>query len=351
MMEAAKEMVADNPKSFFGLYWMNLLTPSLNDNSPAALDTGAKAGNGLLAIVEETFSPAKKPQNVNDDAWAKEKSNTVGLGNRTLGWVAMQKGNNDEAEKFFVESLKSNGADAQVSLWTGTAIARQKKLEKQGVALYHFARAGNYDGPGALPQQARDAVKASFEKNYVNFRGGKDGMDQVVSAAKTTALPPADFKLKSKDEMLMEQEESLKKTNPNLALWVGIKNQLTGANGAQYFDSSLKNAAIPGGADVGGTKIEKIKAKAVSCNPAAKPKEVIVGISSPDMSEVTLRFENPVGCPAKGTDIEFSGVPIEFVADPFNLVFSVEPEDVIGVPKGAAAPKAGAPKKAAPKKK
>lgn len=159
---------------------------------------------------------------------------------------------------------------------------------------------------------------------------------------------PVDVKLESKDEILLEDEEELKKTNPNLALWISIKRQLSAENGAAYFGSDLKDAHIPGGAEVGGTKIEKFKAKLVSCDAPKKAKKLIVGISSPDMSEITLALETPIAvCPDKGTDIEFVGSPSEFTADPFNLTFAVENKDVVRLPPRVAAKKGVAPAKKA----
>jgi tetratricopeptide (TPR) repeat protein len=351
MLESAKDLVSGDPKNFFGLYWINLLTVSLNDTSPAALEAGEKAATGLLGIMDQTFDPSKRQASVSEDAWKKERAVTESIAHKTLGWVAMQRQKYEDAEKEFVTTLTKNPNDAQASLWAGTVIARQRKLEKQGAALFHFARAGNFDGAGALPQQARDAVRASFEKNYVNFHGDKGGLEEVVAAAKANALPPEGLKIESKDEILLKQEEELKKTNPTLALWISIKRELSGANGPAYFDGSLKNSQIPGGVEVGGQKIEKLKGKVVSTKPASKPKEIVVGVSSPDMSEVTLRFETPltVASVPVGTELEFSGVPVEYTADPFNLVFEVEPKDVAGLPKAAAPAKKAAPKKAGKK--
>jgi tetratricopeptide (TPR) repeat protein len=346
MYDTAKDITAENPKNFLGLYWLNLLTVSMNDKSEPALAAGEKAGKDFLAIMDDTFSPTNKKAEVSEDAWKKERATTESLAYRTLGWVAMQRNQNEEAEKNFVEVLKRNPADTQVSLFTGTVIARQRKLEKQSAALYHFARAGAYDGQGALPQQLRDQMKGTFEKNYVNFHGDKEGMDKVMEAAKASALPPDDFKILSKDEILIGKEEELKKSNPVLALWVGIKRQLQDANGAQYFDGTLKNAAIPGGVDVGGTKVEKLKGTLISHKPAVNPKELVVGISSPEMSEVTIRLETPLrGKAPAGTPLEFAGAPVEFTPDPFNLVFEVENKDLTGWPAQAAAPKPGGAKK------
>lgn len=352
MLDTAKEQVAANPKSFTGLYYINLLTLSMNDTSPGALSQGEQAANSFLGIMDDFFSPARKPAAVTDDQWKKERSNHEAIAYKTLGWVAMHRNQYEVAHKNFVEALKRNPAEVQCAVWAGTVNARTKKIERQGIALYFFAYSAAYDGPGALPQQSRDTMKASFEKNYINFHGDNSGMAEMVAAAKANPVPPEDLRLESKDEILIKSEEQLKQTNPNLALWISIKRRLAAENGGAYFEESLKNFAIPGGAEVGGTKIDKFKAKVVSCDAPKKAKKIVVGISSPDMSEITLALETAIPvCPDKGTDIEFGGAPSEFSADPFNLTFAVENSDVVGLPGPPAAVRKGAPaRKGAPKK-
>jgi tetratricopeptide (TPR) repeat protein len=355
MMETAREQVAADPKSFTGLYYMNLLTLSMNDTSEEALDQGEKAAKSFLGIMDDFFSPARKPATATDEQWKQERAKSEAIAYKALGWIAMNRKQYEDAHKHFVEALTRNPAEVQCAVWAGTSNVRTKKLERQGIALFFFARAAVYDGPGALPQQQRDQMKASFEKNYVNFHGDNTGMAEMVAAAKASAVPPADLKLESKDEILAKQEEELKKTNPNLALWISIKRQLSTETGAAYFASDLKDHRLPGGAEVGGTKIEKFKAKVVSCDTPKKSKKIIVGISSPDMSEITLALETPIAvCPDKGADIEFVGSPTEYTADPFNLTFTVENKDVVGLPAAPVAAKKAGPaapaKKAAPKK-
>lgn len=353
MLDTAKEQVSADPKSFTGLYYMNLLTLSMNDISEGALELGEKSAKSFLGIMDDFFSPARKPAAVSEEQWKKERLNSEAIAYKTLGWVAMSRKQYEEASQFFVQALTRNPAEGQCAVWAGTCNARTRKLSRQGIALFFFARAAVYDGPGALTPQVREQLKTSFEKNYVNFHGDNSGMAEMVAAAKASAVPPADLKLESKDELLAKQEEELKKTNPNLALWVGIKRQLSADNGPAYFESDLKNTHIPGGAEVGGTKIEKFKAKVVSCDAPKKAKKIIVGISSADMSEITLALDTAIPvCPDKGTDIEFVGTPSEFTADPFNLTFTVETASLVGLPEPPKPVRRAAPpaKKAAPKK-
>ncbi|WP_321470348.1 hypothetical protein [uncultured Paludibaculum sp.] len=354
MLETSKTWLASNPKAVQALVWIDLLTISMNDTSPAALDAGEKAAQSMLGLMDDTFSPARKPQQMTEDQWKQQRTGTESVAYRTLGWVALQRQQYEEADKNFMEALKRNPGDAQASAWAGTANLRTKKLERQGIALFHFCRAAVYEGQGAFPAQSRDQLRKSFENNYKNFHGDTTGMDDVIAKAKASPIPPDGFKLLSKDEILIAQEEELKKTNPALALWISIKRSLSGENGAAYFDSTLKNAAIPGGVEVGGTKVDKFKGKVVSCDAPKKAKKVVVGISSAEMSEVSLVFENPLAvCPDPGIELEFSGAAAAFTAEPFNLSLDVEPKDVSGLPTPPppSARKGVPAKKAAPKKK
>lgn len=351
MLNAAKELINLDPKNIQGLYWANLLTISLQDKSPEALAAGDQFAKGLLDAAPAFFDISKKPAQITEDAWKKERSNMDKFAHRTLGWVAMQRKQNEDAEKEFTTVLTLDPNDAEVSSWLGTAVALQRKLEKQSAALYEFARAAYHEGQGALPDAGRKALQAYLEKTYINFHGDKTGLDALIDAAKKDALPPAGFHIESKDEVLAKQEEDLKKTNPQLALWVKIKGELNGPNGQQYFESSLKGAAVPPPEGIEGVK--KFKGWVVSTTPEKKPTMVILGISGKEMSEVTLKFEKPLAAiPEKGTEIEFSGAPSAFDADSKMLTFDVEPDEVSGLPKPAPAKKAVAPvKRAAPAKK
>lgn len=342
MMDTAKAWVAFNPKALMGWYWINLLTVSMNDTSAPALEQGEKAAKTLLELCQEYFVPGKKPQQVTDEQWQQQKATTEYVAYRTLGWVMMERQQYLDADKYFIEALKRNPNDAQVSAWAGRANVRTRQLERQGIALFHFARAAVHSGPGAFPENARQQLMASFEKNYINFHGSKEGIEEVLKLARSTAIPPEGFRIESQDEIMAKQEEELKKTNPVLALWVGIKRELTGPNGPTYFENSLKDAHIPGpeGIQVGDTKVTRLKGTVVSVDPPKRPKKIVLGLSSPNMSEVTLVFENPLTvAPEPGTELEFAGVVTEYSLDPFNVTFEVEPKDVVGLP---------APKKAAP---
>ena len=142
-------------------------------------------------------------------------------------------------------------------------------------------------------------------------------------------MPPAGFRIKTRQEIDAENQAKFAADNPQLALWKGVKDALVGANGDQYFEGTLKGSAVP-----------KLKGKLISMKPALRPKELVLAIDTPNTPEVVLKLENPLpGKAEPGTELEFEGVPSAFTKDPFMLTFEVEGKDKIeGWPAQAAPP-------------
>jgi tetratricopeptide (TPR) repeat protein len=347
-LATAKQIVAADPKNIQGLYYVTIFT--LNNQTPEQLDAGQKAAQGLLANLDEVFAAGKKPANISDDAWKKERSNFEVLAHTALGWVAMTRKENDAASAAFKKALDLNPVNAQVSLWLGSTLLR--KGETQGEGLYHIARASVLEGQGALDPTARAQMQSYLQKVYAQYHGDSSGLDELRAKAKESVFPPADFKIKRADEVAAEKEEEFRKTNPVLALWMSIKKELTGPNSDAYFASSVKDAHLPGGA----MGVQKFKGKVIEHKPARNPKEIVLGMSDATTAEVTIKLETPflIGKADPGTEIEFEGVVAGFTKDPFMLTMEVEKkEQISGWPAQAPAAKKGAPagKKTAPKKK
>jgi hypothetical protein len=169
----------------------------------------------------------------------------------------------------------------------------------------------------------------------------------MVASAKNNAIPPEGFKIESAGELAIKNKEAFKKSNPMLAMWMEIKEALLAANGAEYFQNSVKGAGLPGGHQ----GVTKFKGRLVAHRPAANPKELVLAISDADTPEVTLTLEEGATMRGKaepGTEIEFEGTATAFTKDPFMLTFEVEKEKLLGWPAPAAA-KPAAKKKATKK--
>lgn len=336
ILEAAKNIIAIDPQNLTALYWMAYLTPSLNNSSPEALDLGDKAGNALLGALNTAFAPDKKPAGTSDDQWKKARTDMEALAHKDLGWVAMIRKNGTAAQDHFSKSLQLNPNAGEVSYWMGQVIVSEKKPETYSNALYHFARAAAYDGPGALPPEGRKQVDDYLMKAYTGFHGDSSGLNELKTQAKTAPLPPAAFHVRSVREIGEEKlkaEEEFNKNNPLLATWKNLKSGLTGD--PNYW-SQAKDAKMP-----------KLKGTVIS----AKPKELVLALSDQTTPEVTLQFENPVKAET-GAVLEFEAVAKDFQKEPFMLTMEAEKEDVTGLSATPAAKKpAAAKRKPAPRKR
>jgi hypothetical protein len=292
---------------------------------PADLDTAERTAKHLLADLDTIYAPANKPANLDDAAWAKAKADMAPYAQRTLGWIEVTRKDNPKAEVELTKALQMDGTQAQVTYWLAGALLAQQQKDpmKQMQSLYHYARAASYDGANSLPAANRTQIMAFFKKAYATYHGSDEGADQLLAMAKTSPLPPADFKIQSKNDILQakaDQDAADAAKDPQMALWRNIKKELTGDNGQAYFDMGLKDAALP-----------KFKGKLISMTPALRPKELVLGIEKPDVGEVTLKFENALaGKMETGADLEFECTGNSFTKEPFMLILNCEKEQLTG---------------------
>jgi hypothetical protein len=334
MWDACEELLAINPKSAPALFFLMSLSTSLNDASK--YDKGEGYTKRFIELLPELYAGKE------GDAQAmKEKKGQEVTARKTLGQIAMAKKDYPKAEALYTDYLKWEPNSGNVSYALGNAILLQKDKSKQIPALWHLARAAYYTGEDALPDASKKQLQAFFEKTYVNYHGSKDEMQDVIDAALKNPFPAPDWTILSQAQILAKKMEKIKEENPQLYLWLQIKEGLSGPGGAEYWTTQLKGAGMP-----------KFKGKVVSSNPPAKPKEIVIGISNPDLSEVKLVLEQPVGKVEPGTEIEFEGaVPSEFTPDPFMVTADIENAKVTGLPKAAGPALRVIPKKAVPAKK
>ncbi len=329
MVETANQMLALNPKDVQALYWICTLATTHANPTEQDFGTAEKAANTLLGVVPETFAADKRPQSTSEADWTKARNDMGALAHKTLGWVAMQRKNNAKAEEHFQQSLELNAAAGEVSYWLGTVVIAQKNPDKSSRAIFHIARAASYDGAGALNPQGRQQVEAYLKKLYTQFHGSSEGLEELRQLVRSQALPPADFKVKSAAEVALEKEEQLKRENPQLALWLSIRRELTGPNGATYWET-MKGALLPGKAVEGVTKLKGVLAEQ---KPAKNPKEIVLTMSDGLAPGVTLVLEEPLrGAAPEGTEVQFEGVATKFTAEPFMVTFEVENDKLEGWP-------------------
>jgi tetratricopeptide (TPR) repeat protein len=323
-IDAAKQILADDPKNFSAMYYIMYFTQSMYQQvqSPDVLDQGEKAATTILTNIDTP------PANVTADQWKQLRPQVELLAHVNMGFIAMQRKNWDAAETEFKKSLDMSPNNGQVDYWMGFVIASEKKTEKVPTALFYFARAASYDGPGAMDPAGRKQALDYVQRQYKIYHGSNDGFDKLIAAAKSAPAPPADYKIEDAGALAAKSDADEKAwaiAHPQEALWKGIKQALTGPDGATYFNSSMKDALLP-----------TLKGRVVSMTPALKPKIIVVamddGANPPGTTgDATLKFEAALaGKVDPGTELTFEGVPESYTASPFMVMFNVEKDKLHG---------------------
>jgi hypothetical protein len=337
------------------LYQMAVNILNIPNASPDQLAAGEKAARALADYANEYFTAANKPAGTSDADWAKTKGDVTNLSKAVLMNLASRPGNdamtkyaadkNPEncraAEAAFTKALEQFPDSAALSYGLGRAQVCLYKIqpEKISAGLYQVARAVALD-PSLGGTADAKAIDKYLTTLYTQYHGADDeGLKHLKDTAKASPLPPSGFKIESEVEIATRKEEEFKKTNPQLALWMGIKKQLADQGGEQYFAGSLKDAQVP-----------KLKGTLVEGKPACRSKELLVAISDPTHPEVALKLDTPLsGKPETGVEIQWEGVPSAFTKEPFLLTMDTEKAKIENL---KSTPCAAAPtKKAAPKKK
>src|SRR5260221_7698576 len=114
--------------------------------------------------------------------------------------------------------------------------------------------------------------------------------------------------------------------DPQRALWMALKRQLTGPDALEYFESSMHQCVLP-----------RLKGALISAliNPGVS--KLTVALADSSTAEVTLVVHNGnvkwKSDPQPGVQIEFEGVASDFTAGPFMLTFDVPIGQIKRVPK------------------
>jgi tetratricopeptide (TPR) repeat protein len=316
MYASAQEILKIDPKNVQGLYYVTSLAMGKTD-APRLAD-GEKAASALITEV----SALKKPDAMAEADWNKQRDGLLVLANKTLGWIAMTRKNNAEAEKYFREVLQLDPQNGQISYWLGAVMLAQRDPDKQIKAFYHFARSSAYTGDGAMTDDGRKEADTYLRKIYTSFHGDDSGLDEIFTMAKSDPFPPSGFTIKSKEQIAVEEDEAFRKSDPKLYMWMNVKKQLTAPNGTEYFDSQVRNTAMP-----------SMRGYLIAQSPAERPDTLVLGISDRGTREVTLKLDTAYRYPAgRGTVLNFQCVPQSFSQSPFNIEFSCEASDVSGWP-------------------
>jgi hypothetical protein len=307
------------------------------------LALGEKAAKQLLEIAPQYFVAANKPAGTSDADWTKAKENIETRGKTALAAIALAPANqalakNDcaTAAALFTKALDQFPDNAAISYNLGRALSCQGKADPSKAAellpkaIYQFVRAAAVDptlgGTVAEPKKIVDYATGV----YTGYHGSDEGLDQLRQQAKASPMPPAGFTIETATAASARKQKEFAEKEPQLALWMNLKGQLSDTNGMQYFEGQLKDADVAG---QGGAKA--LKGVVLEGRPACRSKELLVAIPEPGQTaktpELTLVLDAPLtGKPVPGT-IEWDGVPKKFTKEPFMLTMEVEKAKISGL--------------------
>jgi hypothetical protein len=317
IIQRGNELLKLDPKNFLAAYFISIYGPKVGGTNPppdlqASVDTAAHTVLDNLPV---------KPASTSEADWETAKNKIIAIAHNALAWEAITKKDLATAESEYQASLKADPTQAGISAAYARVLYEDKKIPQ---ALFEYARAGSYDGPGALPDAGKQQALSFFKTEYQNYHGSPDGADQLLAQAKTSALPPDNFTLVSASDVANKQADALNAriaSDPAFKIWYAIKQSLQD-KGDAFFQSDLKDAEIPGGAE----GVKTFNGTVISMDPADHPTSVVIGVEDPTKPDATLQFSQPLPTAALdkikvGQKLDFSGVADSYTKDPYMLIF------------------------------
>ena len=292
----------------------------------------------VIDHADAIFDPSKMPAGQTADGWKALKPQMVEYAQTQLDEIAKAEG--DDA---VIARLKKDPTRVQLNVWLGKKILDDAKNhpEKQSDAIFHYARAAAYTGPGCLPEKDRAGMKAFVDKAYKTFHGSTEGEDKLMATAASQALPDG-FVIKSTVDIAKDNaaaEEAARGADPMGAAWRDLKALLTADGGQAKFDSEIKDSALP-----------KFKGKIISMTPALRPKTIVLAVEKDGVADCTLTLEAALpGKMEAGESLEFEGIAKSFTKEPYKLTLTVAKDKLTGWT-GKNAPARPGPPKTAVKK-
>ena len=309
------------------------------DASGQQLAIAAKAAHLL-----ENYDVA--PEGVSASVWASTRADLRLSARAALLYIAVAPASratkaNDcaGAEAAAMKAIQEFPESVQAAWFLATSEVCLAKAEpaKASFALYELARAASLDPVKGMVDSKwqQTNVIPYLARAYTQFHGDDPkGLKELKELAVQSPLPPAGFLIKSAEEIARAQEEDFEKQHPELALWMKIKNALMASDGEQYFESQLKDSAVP-----------QLKGVLVEATPECRPSQLRVAIRSPkdtqnSRPEVLLKLEKPLtGKPEIGGEIRWTGVPRAFSKEPFLVTMETEPAKIEDVRLSTCQPK------------
>jgi len=336
--DRAKQIRMKKPEHYFSISIAMNCIYTIQPRTDADLNYAIEVADYVQQNEAKVFDAANKPSSYKPDQFANEKPLVLKLAQQTKAYSLHQLKKWPEAEVELTKFIQVEPAQPNFSLMLGQAEYSQAKQDQSKVpaAIFNFARAGNYTGPGALPAASAKQADQQAQTIYKNWHGSMTDYDKVVALVKSNVLPPAGFTIPNINQLNaadFAKKDAWDKAHPELTWWRdNIQIPLSAAGGAALFDMNYKDAGLPPGPPA--SPMAMFTAKIVSMTPESNPKEMIVEMSDPaDPNDVKAALNAklvldppPPGTMPVGSEIKFKGAAKAFQATPFLVTFDVDTE-------------------------
>ena len=332
-LDAAIPLLSKDPDTLFTGDAAQAMTIRLLYNATWAISHIANPSSEELTAGEKAahrLAEYDKPvPGVSDAKWAEARADMKEKASTALLYIAMLPGiqamakqppDCPSAESAYTKALAAYPDKAAVSYELGRAFSCEAKTnpDKFVQAIWHFQRAAVVDPTLGDARNDPSKIRTYADRAYTGFHGSNEGLDELKALVKLSAVPPPDFKIETEAEIAEKKRIQFEQEHPQIATWMKIKARLLEPDGAQYFESELKGAALP---QLIGTLLE--------AKPSCHPRDLVIAVNQPT-PEITLKLDKPLaGKPQVHSEIQWAGEPQTFTKDPFML--TVKAESVEGV--------------------
>jgi TPR repeat len=353
MMESADKLAALGEKvdalTRFNAYYSHVAAYSALTLDPAQANTGAKdpalakAAEDAAAAALKTLADVKKPENVADDAWAKQTTQFKIFLNGVAAQAASVAKDCASAVADYKAALALNPDDAISNYRLGLAYMCLNPPQQMD-AFWSIARA--VTAKGATQAQSQK-VKDYLRKLIANYQGGAvcdslvdAELNELLQLASSSAERPGSYSIPSAADLTAAQKDMTIASVITDLKAGGDKGKLTwfASCGLEFPEVPGKVIeVVPGDAIV--LKIAFVTSEA-EFDAATTPNMVVKIIGQPEAARVE-----------KDTAVHFTGTLTSYDPDPAFFLHwdkaKVKEEDL---PKGKAAPVKKPVRKPAPRK-
>ncbi len=336
--DMAQQILKSNPTALIPLYnVLQMVTAIKPAPTPADLDTGEKDAITILDNAAVFSSANQTALGQNAQQFAATQTQLKDFAKRVLLAIYLARDANKDDKRLSDELTKLINRDPNMpnaNYALGEAIQRILKAENrpqdEAPMFWQFARAidSTVTGPNALPANIKTGATKYLTDAYKAFHGNTDGLQDLLTQAKSSPFPPAGWNIKSIVDIATAQaaaDKAEQEKDPVLYLWVHqVKEPLLKDDSAW---GAVMGAGLPGPTDPNDPDSPQrfFNATIISMTPENRPKEILVGIEKPDVADAKLVFENALpGKMEPGEKVQFKGVADSLTKDPFMITFKLD---------------------------